>query len=172
MIAYLKALQSRCQYEENVNFPKTEERWLKKYLQIHRFWIRTDAAHYMCQQLNIPRYLHAYYRDVFVWFPDEIGGTVLGMPKCNYLQVQQSCPETRLPHAPSSPTCCVASRTLFHHVTTVLLQQVPRCKASGRSQSQNTVVHVHGGPRASPPNATRRDRFHVSCSVERSYGHG
>lgn len=82
---YMKAIMKRFQHEDSRDFFKDKKNgpaWLKEYLKNHEYWIRSDCCRWMCHRLGVKFHIRAYYRDVFVWFPDEIGGIAACMPSC------------------------------------------------------------------------------------------
>ena len=86
MHKYLHAIQDRLQKELSNQFGATDETWLKKLIIDNDWWIRRKGFQYICGKLNIQfeadEMEEAYFRDVYIWLPDERWGVVHGMPKC------------------------------------------------------------------------------------------
>ena len=43
--------------------------WLVPYLKNHNFWIRAEAAQFICKRLKLEFNKLGYYKDVKVWLP-------------------------------------------------------------------------------------------------------
>jgi hypothetical protein len=79
MNIYLQAIQSRVKYEVKDTTP-TGEKWLHKHLEENDWWIRKVRAKWLCKELNVACNEPAYYRDVYIWLPEQRWGNIAWPP--------------------------------------------------------------------------------------------
>jgi len=72
MPKYIKAIQNRIRHE---NSSVGVEGWLMEYLRKHDWWIRAIDRRHLCHKLklefNVQDDEDAYFRDIYVWLPEE-----------------------------------------------------------------------------------------------------
>lgn len=85
MNSYLRAIQTRLKLEV-LEDTKDDEKWLKKMLTENDWWIRHQQAESLCKKLVIIFAEIAYYRDVYVWLPEQRWGQVAWPPCPSCLQ--------------------------------------------------------------------------------------
>ena len=85
MNIYLQAIQSRLKYEAKEVTPN-EEKWLRRHLDDNNWWILLVKAQWLCSKLNVKFEEPAYYRDVYVWLPEQRWGNVAWPPCPSCLQ--------------------------------------------------------------------------------------
>ena len=85
MHKYIHSIQDRLQVELSRNFGATDEPWLLNLLKASNWWIRKQKFKHVCTKLNLEfeqdQMESAYFRDVYVWLPDERWGKEY-MPAC------------------------------------------------------------------------------------------
>jgi hypothetical protein len=85
MNTYLRAIQTRLK-NEVLEGTKDEEKWLMEMLNENDWWIRHQQAESLCKKLGVIFAEIAYYRDVYVWLPEQRWGCVAWPPCPSCLQ--------------------------------------------------------------------------------------
>jgi hypothetical protein len=85
MNTYLRAIQTRLK-NEVLEGTKDEEKWLTEMLNENDWWIRHQQAESLCKKLGVIFAEIAYYRDVYVWLPEQRWGCVAWPPCPSCLQ--------------------------------------------------------------------------------------
>jgi hypothetical protein len=85
MNSYLRAIQTRLKFEV-LEDTKEDEKWLKKMLNENDWWIHHQQAESLCKKLKVIFAEIAYYRDIYVWLPEQRWGDVAWPPCPSCLQ--------------------------------------------------------------------------------------
>ena len=83
MAEYLEKVQKRLRFER-ANKLATTDKWLLHLLDKgpgSDWWLRSGLAKHVCKKLNIEYGEPSYYKDLYVWLPDERWGP-MAMPPC------------------------------------------------------------------------------------------
>lgn len=81
MLVYRRAVQARIRKETSSRGP-ADTTWLMDILKQHDWWLPHTFAKMVCTKLKIPYGQPAYYRDIYVWAPDERWGVLPTCPCC------------------------------------------------------------------------------------------